>query len=217
MWKRTRHSQQQKQDPQEKAKKAADLELLKQAAADGEIVLKYLDESGCSLWSSVSYGYSPIGEQKCLEQTPKRWGRRISIIGILEQEQQFDYALVQGGCKSQSYIQIMDWQAEKASVKMAQTGQITVIVQDNGPIHLSKAAQAQREQWQTQGLFLFQLPKYCSQMNPIESEWHQLKTHELAGRMFDNEYDLTLAMIAGVEARSHKGGYSQERFKFNST
>lgn len=197
--------------------KAADLALLEQAAAAGEIVLKYLDESGCSLWSSVSYSYSPMGQQKCLEQTPKRWGRRISIIGILEQEKQFDYALVQGGCKSQTYIKVMDWQAQKASVTIAQTGQITVIVQDNGPIHLSKAAQAQKEQWQAQGLFLFQLPKYCSQMNPIESEWHQLKTHELAGRMFDNEYDLTLAVMAGVEARSHRGGYSQERFKFNST
>ena len=32
----------------------------------------------------------------------------------------------------------------------------------------------------------------------IESEWHQLKSHEIAGQMFDNEYDLALAIIAGV-------------------
>ena len=59
-------------------------------------------------------------------------------------------------------------------------------------------------------------PKYCSKMNPIELEWHQLKTHELAGRMFEDEYDLALAVMDGVEARGHRGRYSTERFKFNS-
>lgn len=52
-------------------------------------------------------------------------------------------------------------------------------------------------------------------MNPIEGQWHQLKTHELAGRMFEDEYDLALAVIAGIENRSVQGEYSPERFKFN--
>ena len=54
-------------------------------------------------------------------------------------------------------------------------------------------------------------------MNRIEDEWHQLKTHEIAGRMFEDEYDLALAIMSGMEARSVKGGYALERFKFNST
>jgi len=33
------------------------------------------------------------------------------------------------------------------------------------------------------------------QMNRIEEEWHQLKTHEIAGRMFEDEYDLAIAVI----------------------
>jgi len=45
------------------------------------------------------------------------------------------------------------------------------------------------EQKPLKGLYFFFLPKYCSQMNLIEPEWHQLKTHELAGRMFEDEYD----------------------------
>lgn len=179
-------------------------------------MLKYLDESGFSLWSPVSYSYSRIGEQKYLEQTSQRWGSRISILGLWQKDKQFDYALAQRGFKSDSYIAVMNWQAQKAAVQLEQTGQITVVVQDNGPIHLSKASQGHWEHWQSQGLFLFQLPKYCSQMNSIESEWHQLKAHEIAGRMFDNEYDLALAVIAGVEARSQNGGYGQERFRFKS-
>lgn len=65
-------------------------------------------------------------------------------------------------------------------------------------------------------MFLFFLPQYCSQMNRIEDEWHQLKTHELAGQMFEDEYDLALAIMAGMEAQSLYGGYTLERFKFNS-
>lgn len=53
-------------------------------------------------------------------------------------------------------------------------------------------------------------------MNRIEEEWHQLKTHEIAGRMFEDEYDLAIAVIEGVEVRSQQGGYPLERFKFNS-
>jgi hypothetical protein len=51
----------------------------------------------------------------------------------------------------------------------------------------------------------------------IEPEWHQLKTHELAGRMFEDEYDLASAVMEGIEERSQRRGYSTERFKFNST
>ena len=66
-------------------------------------------------------------------------------------------------------------------------------------------------------LFVFFLPPYCSEMNRIEQEWHQLKTHEIAGQMFDNNYDLpmAIAIIDGMEARSVKGEYALERLIFN--
>lgn len=53
-------------------------------------------------------------------------------------------------------------------------------------------------------------------MNRIENEWHQLKAHEIAGRMFEDEYDLAMAIVDGMEARSQRGEYSLKRFKFNS-
>lgn len=70
-----------KQDPVKKALKQADLDTLKRAAQEGHIELKYLDEAGFCLWSPVSYSYSRIGEQKRMEQTPNRYGNRISILG----------------------------------------------------------------------------------------------------------------------------------------
>ena len=83
----------------------------------------------------------------------------------------------------------MDWVAAKAAFTLAQTGRLTVVVQDNGSLHKSQLVRQQWERWQAQGLLLFFLPPYCSEMNPIESQWHQLKSHEIAGQMFDNEYD----------------------------
>ena len=50
----------------------------------------------------------------------------------------------------------------------------------------------------------------------LSDEWHQLKTHEIASRMFEDEYDLATAVMDGMEARSIKGGYTLECFKFNS-
>ena len=197
--------------------KQADLELLQRAAQDQHIELKYLDESGCCLWSPVSYSYSRIGVQKCFEQTQRRYGSRISILGLWQPDRHFEYALVQGGFKSASYIEVMDWVAATAAATLKQTGRLTVVVQDNGSIHTSLLVRQQWGRWQEQGLFIFFLPAYCSELNPIEGQWHQLKTHEISGRMFDNEYDLAVAVMDGMEARSQQGGYTLERFRFKSS
>jgi len=140
----------------------------------------------------------------------------LNILGLYSLGVSFEYGLKLGSFNRDSYLKLMHWQAEKAKARYAATGVITIIVQDNHPIHTSRACRAFWQQWQDQGLYLFQLPKYSSQMNLIEPEWHQLKTHELAGRIFEDEYDLALAVIAGVDARAKRGQYPTERFRFNS-
>lgn len=190
--------------------------MLALAAAAGEVQLKYLDESGFCLWSPVSYSYIQRGHSKRLEQTRRR-GRRLSILGLWHPLISFEYGLAVGSFRSDAYIRLLHWQAEKAAQRLAQTGQITVVVQDNGPLHTSKATQAKYRDWERQGLYIFFLPKYCSQMNPIEHEWQHLKAQQLAGQMFEDEYGLALAVMDGVRARAQKGKYATERFMFNST
>jgi putative transposase len=189
--------------------------MLQLAAAAGEIELKYLDETGCCLSSPVSYSYSKVGEQKRLEQPVKSYGNRISMLGLWQPNHSFEYALVQGGFDSSSYIQVMDWVAERAAQTLTTKGRITVVVQDNGSLHTSQLVRAQWSSWQEKGLFLFFLAPYCSEMNPIEGQWHQLKNHELAGQIFDNEYDLAMAMMNGMKARSERHNYKLDRFIFN--
>ncbi len=69
IWKRTRQSYRDKQDPEQRQFKQSDKDMLELAAASGEIELKYLDESGFCMWGSVNYTYFPRGQQKRLEQT----------------------------------------------------------------------------------------------------------------------------------------------------
>jgi putative transposase len=42
-----------------------------------------------------------------------------------------------GSFKGESYIRVMDWLADKTAMPLEQTGKLTVVVQDNGPLHLS--------------------------------------------------------------------------------
>lgn len=189
--------------------------MLELAAAAGEINLKYLDESGFCLWSPVSYTYFPRGEQKSLEQT-KRRGRRLSILGLMQPQIGFEYGLAVGSFNSESYIKMMDHQAMKADVELAATGRLTVVVQDNGLIHTSNDVQPKLSEWESKGLYIFFLPKYCSQMNRIESEWQKIKIHELAGQMFEDELDLAYAVMDAIAARGQRGNYVTKRFKFHS-
>jgi transposase len=215
IWKRTRQSHRANQDSVERQFKQADLEMLECAAAVGEIDLFYADESGFSKWMPVTYSYYFKGEQKRQEQTPSK-GRRVSILGLLQPLVSFVYGLVIGSFTSERYLKMMEEQADQAQQVLTQTRRIRVIVQDNGPIHTSKAVQQRWPEWESKGLYLFFLAKYCSEMNPIEGEWHQLKAHELGGRMFEDELELSYAVMNGIDARAKAGGYQVERYKFPS-
>lgn len=179
--------------------------MLEMAAGAGDIDLLYLDESGCCQWSSVSYSYYFRGEQKRQEQTSKR-GRRLSILGLWQPFVTFIYGLVFGSMKSDNYIAMMDVQAQMAQ----QTGRMRVVVQDNGSIHKSKVAQQKWAEWEAQGLYMFFLPAYCSEMNAIEGEWQHLKRDELRGQMFESESELAYHVVEGLENRGEIHGHTTQ-------
>ena len=179
--------------------------MLEMAAAAGDIDLFYLDESGCCQWSAVNYSYYFRGEQKRQEQTQKR-GRRLSILGLWQPFVTFIYGLVFGSMKSENYIAMMDVQAQMAQ----EAGRPRVIVQDNGSIHKSKVTQQKWRAWEAQGLYMFFLPAYCSEMNPIEGEWQHLKRDELRGQMFESEAEVAYHVVEGLEHRDEIHGHTTQ-------
>lgn len=194
--------------------KRADWLMLCQWASNGLICLKYLDESGFERTSSLNYSYSKRGEQKSINQ-PRRRGRIISVLGFWEPQHSFEYGAVVGGFNSERYLQLLEWQAHLAQQRLQQTGQITVIIQDGASFHRSKKVQQRWQRWQQQGLYIFFLPPYSPQMNRIEDEWLHLKRDELSSQIFDDEYELALALIHAIENRANKANYSVKRFIFN--
>ena len=110
----------------------------------------------------------------------------------------------------------MRWQGQRAQRLFKRTGVITVVVQDNAPIHTSRAVQAELQRWRQQGLILFQLPKYCAEMNLIEGEWHQIKAHHIRAQMFVDPYELAKGVIRAVRDRGETTGHSVYRFDFNT-
>lgn len=80
---------------------------------------------------------------------------------------------------------------------------------------MQRSAEAMAKMGKPRFVHLF-LPKYCSEMNPIELEWQHLKKDELSGQIFNDELDLAYAVINGITARAERGNYNTRRVKFNS-
>ena len=77
-------------------------------------------------------------------------------------------------------------------------GKPVVLVEDNGPIHVSKlsrAALAARAHWLT----VEWLPKYTPELNDIEVVWHDLKAHHLAHQTFGGVAELDVASHEAVK------------------
>ena len=86
-----------------------------------------------------------------------------------------------------------------------------VMVLDNGSIHRSYATQAAFALLENKLLPLF-LPKYCSQLNPIERYWKHLKSLACADKLFPDMQ----ALVASVENSllQQNDLHSNSRFMF---
>ena len=175
----------------------------------------YLDESGFERISPLADSYSLCDQQHRIPK-PQRRGRRINALGFWEPQVRFDYGLVVGCIKTQRYLPLMHWQAQKAQQHRQVTGPITVVIQDGASFHRSRESQKHWAAWQEQGLFLLFLPRQSPQTNRIEEEWLHLKRHELSAQLFDDEYDLAIALIEVIDERGQRRGCPVERFRSNS-
>ena len=75
-----------------------------------------------------------------------------------------------------------------------QASKPVVLVEDNGPIHVSKVSRAAlttRANWLT----VEWLPKYTPGLNDIEVVWHDVKAYQLAHKTFTD--------VAGLDRATH--------------
>jgi len=201
--------------PQAKRSQESRFRYVTKAVRLVAIRLKYLEKAGLGLWSPASYTYIKVGEQKQIMPSKKR-GKRLNILRIYSQNQNLNYALSIGSFTPENFINILDKEAREAAQNRVKTGADTIIVLENYSIHKSHQVRAKEREWHSIGLYLFFLPTYSPELNLIEGEWHQIKTHEISGRMFEDEYDLVQAVKESLTHRSAQVGDQIHHFKLNS-
>jgi hypothetical protein len=98
-----------------------------------------------------------VGKQKSIPQSKKR-GKRLNILGKYEANKSLNYALALGSFRKDSFIKILDVEAQEAENHLAETGVNTVIILDNYSVHRNYQVKAKEKEWQDKGLYLFFLP-----------------------------------------------------------
>jgi len=171
-WRRVRKVVGGQPDPIEyKAKKEA-LEELKRQDEQGEIDLRYLDESGFCLVPNVPYAWQDKGETIELESSSNR--KRLNTLGIMNRNN--DLRVYTFECQINSDVVVAcidDFCKSREELKIEIKA---VIVMDQASIHTSdQIVYEKQEEWRERGVELFWLPTYSPELNLIEILWRFIK------------------------------------------
>lgn len=164
-WRRVRRIMARQPDAAEFEAKQEALNHLQQRADNGEIDLRYLDESGFCLTPSIFYAWQEQGTILCLlcQRSP-----RLNVVGLLNRQNQLAAYVFEATINSDVIIACIDDFALSCT-------QPTVIVMDQAPVHNCANFHDKCQEWQQQGIEIFWLPPYSPQLNLIEILWRFMK------------------------------------------
>ncbi len=165
-WRRIRRQVGGNPDPTEYQQKKDELESLKQAEKQGDIDLRYLDETGFCLISNVPYGWQSIGIEEIFINSQQ--SKRLNVLGLMNRANELDTYVFEESITSDVVIACVD-----DFTKTLQKP--TVLVIDNASIHTSQKFEAKIDDWKGKDLEIFRLPTYSPQLNLIEILWRFIK------------------------------------------
>ncbi len=117
------------------------------------------DEASFALWGSLSYTWSPVGQQPQVKTTGIRKGYKV--FGSIEYfSGQFIYQGLEERFNSDSYQVFLQYLLSHFSGPV-------ILIQDGARYHTSKATRQFIQEHQSQ-LIVYQLPSYSPDYNPIE-------------------------------------------------
>lgn len=171
--------------------------MLKQQAQAGDIILLYGDESEALTHPYLACAWAKVGAD--LRVPAPGQARKVAILGSLDHVTRRLIVHTSKTKKSSDFIAHLEQLDQLYGPKPGQPAKPVVLVEDNGPIHTSKASRAAlaaREHWLT----VEWLPKYAPELNDIEVVWHDLKAHHLAHQTFLDTHHLDRAIHEAVAA-----------------
>jgi hypothetical protein len=171
------------------------LELRKQQAEAGDIVLLYGDESEALTHPYLARAWAKSGAD--LRIPAPGQAKKIALLGSLDHVTRHLIVHTSPTKRSSDFIAHLKQLDDLYGPKPGRETKPVVLVEDNGPIHTSKASRAAlaaRAHWLT----VEWLPKYAPELNDIEIVWHDLKAHHLAHQTFTDAAALDLAIEKAV-------------------
>ena len=173
------------------------LQLRKAQAEAGDIILLYGDESEALTHPYLARVWARRGAD--LRVPAPGQAKKVAMMGSLDHAARRLVVHTSPSKRSSDFIAHLEQLDRLYGPKPGRATKPVVLVEDNGPIHTSKAARAAieaRQHWLT----IEWLPKYAPELNDIEVVWHDLKAHHLAHKTFTDVTALDHDIHAAVDA-----------------
>jgi transposase len=115
----------------------------------------------------LPYGWQAKGETVGI--VPQS-SRKINVFGIFNSNNEYFVRFSEHNLNSKFIVESIEQFCQKLL-----PDKLTVLVLDNAATHHSRLFQANLNQWQEKGLFIFYLPKYSPHLNLAELFWREAK------------------------------------------
>src|SRR4029077_3092549 len=195
-WRRPRHTLKGRQTESEVERVGLRLQLRKQQAEAGDIVLLYGDESEALTHPYLARAWAKVGADLRV-QAPGQ-AKKVAMLGSLDHVTCQLIVHTSPTKRSRDFVAHLEQVDRLYGPRPGQPVKPVVLVEDNGPIHtsrLSLAALAARAHC----LPVEWLPKYAPELNDIEIVWRDLKAHHLAHQTFADSDALDRAIHQAVD------------------
>lgn len=199
-WRRPRHTLKGRQNAGEIARVGLRLQLRKAQAEAGGIVLLYGDESEALTHPYLARAWARCGADL---RVPAPGQAKKVAIGSLNHVTRQLIVHTSATKRSSDFIAHLVQLDHLYGPQPGRPIKPVVLVEDNGPIHVSKLtrkALEARKHWLT----VEWLPKYAPELNDIEVVWRDLKAHHLAHQTFTDHAALDCAIHVAVEALNNE-------------
>src|SRR5215218_9304539 len=194
-WRRPRHTLKGRQVAAEVERVGLRLQLRKRQAEAGDIILLYGDESEALTHPYLARAWAKSGAD--LRVPAPGQARKVAMLGSLDYMTRQLIVHTGPTKRSSDFVAHLEQLDQLYGPMPGRQAKPVVLVEDNGPIHVSKlsrAALAARAHWLT----VEWLPKYAPELNDIEVLWRDLKRHHLAHSTFTGPDDLDCAIHEAV-------------------
>jgi transposase len=169
-WRRVRRRVKGEPVPHEYERKTEELSQLRQQHEQGEIDLRYVDQSGFCLFPYLPYAWQEKGQT--IEIPSSHSKKRLNVVGFLNRDNAFQAYTFECSLDSEIMIACIDEFCKQVTKR-------TVLVMDQAPIHTSDVFTDRIADWKAQGVEIFHLPPYSPELNLIEILWRFIKYYWL--------------------------------------